>query len=372
MAEREAASSAACSKIRLIKKINDRTESKLLRKAHKRLLFPVPGDKILWYKILQFGVEYMDDNRTEYAVVRADYKVGMTAAILCAVIWGVLPLYWQALRPIESSVIIFYRIVLVGAVSFVGALKFYGWKKIWQPLRAKGVKLRFFLAGVLITANWSIYIWAVNAEHVIQTCIGYYIEPLMVCIFGVILFKEKLSKHKVIALAMACVGVVIILVHFREVPVIALSLAASFATYAALKKSFKIQAVLSLLYETMFLVPPALAVIIWMEVTGNGALGVGEPYQFGLLLLCGILTAIPLGLFAVAANKITLVTLGITEYLSPSIALVIGIYVLGEAFDSIQFLAFAVIWVGLIIFTAGEMRASRLEKISESEGEEEQ
>ncbi|NBI64001.1 EamA family transporter RarD [Clostridiales bacterium] len=287
------------------------------------------------------------------------YRTGLICSLSCSVLWGVLPIYWQALRPIESSAIIFYRIFLVGVVCFFAALKLYGWEGIKEPLREKGAKLKYFAAGLLITANWSIYIWAVNADHVIQTCIGYYIEPLMVCVFGIVFFKEKLTRHKLAAFALACGGVIIVLLHFMEVPVIALSLAITFAVYAAMKKSVQVPAMLSLLYETMFLSPIALVVILFMEARGQGALGVGQPYQYVLLLIVGFCTALPLGLFAAAANKVPLVTLGILEYISPSISLVIGIFLLGEPFDLIQLLAFVVIWIGLVFFTMGEYRESR-------------
>lgn len=293
---------------------------------------------------------------------RKQYRTGIICSLSCSVLWGVLPVYWQALRPIDSWVIIFYRIFLVGVVCFAAALKLYGMEGIKAPLREKGVKLKYFIAGVLITANWSIYIWAVNADHVIQTCIGYYIEPLVVCVFGILFFKEKLTKYKLIAFILACVGVVIVLLHFMEVPLIALGLALTFAVYAAIKKSSRLPAMLSLLYETMFLSPIALIVVLYLEIKGQGALGVGEPYQYVLLLLVGFLTALPLGLFASAANKIPLITLGIMEYISPSLSLIIGIFLLKEPFDLIQLAAFIIIWIGLIFFTLGEYRESRQEE----------
>jgi chloramphenicol-sensitive protein RarD len=136
---------------------------------------------------------------------------------------------------------------------------------------------------------------------------------------------------------------------------VALSLALTFSIYAAMKKSFQIEPVLSLLYETMFLVPIALAVIIYLEWTGQGALGVATPAQYGLLLCSGLFTAIPLGLFAMAVNKVNLVTMGLIEYVAPSITLFIGIYIFKEVFDLMQFLAFVLIWIGLVIFTYGEL-----------------
>jgi len=147
----------------------------------------------------------------------------------------------------------------VGVVCFVAALIIYGWDRIKAPLSIKGAKGKYFLAGVMITLCWSIYIWAVNEDMVIQTCIGYYIEPLMVSLFGVFLFKEKLTMFKTAALIMAFMGVLVILIYFHRIPLVALSLALTFSIYAAMKKSFQIEPLLSLLYETMFLVPFAVA-----------------------------------------------------------------------------------------------------------------
>ena len=285
---------------------------------------------------------------------RTSYRTGLICSFSCAIIWGVLPIYWQALRPIDSWVIILYRIMLVGVCSLIAALKQYGWKGILEPLKRKKDILIYFCAGLVITCNWSIYIWAVNADHVIQTCIGYYMEPLIVCVFGIVLFKEKLTKHKLTAFCFACVGLAVILLYFREIPLIALGLGITFAIYTAIKKSVKAPALLSLLYETIFLVPPALIAIIYLEASGKGAWGTGAPYQYGLLLLCGIFTAVPLVFFANAAKKLPMITMGIMQYISPSIALLLGIFLMEEPFDLVQFLAFVIIWIGLVFFTRGE------------------
>ena len=287
------------------------------------------------------------------------YRQGMLSAIGCAVWWGIMPIYWQMLDAIDSMVIIFYRIVLVAVVCFLAALKVHGMDEIRERLKPKGVKLRYFLAGALITVNWSIYIWAVNANMVIQTCIGYYIEPLLVCIFGVILFREKLDKYKIAALVLAAAGVLVVIVHFREVPAVALGLGISFSVYAAIKKNFNMPPLLSLLYETMFLMPAALVVVIWMEVTGNGAMAAAGPGTYFLLMFCGLFTAFPLVLFANAANRIDLFSLGITEYISPTISLGISIFLFKEPFDKIQLLAFGIIWTGLAFFSFGEYRNVR-------------
>lgn len=290
----------------------------------------------------------------------SEYKQGVACAILCSILWGLLPVYWKSLVPIDPFLILFYRIVLACGFSFVMAIIFYRWEDILKPLKKKGTIRTFLLAGSLISLNWGIYIWAVSTERIIQTCIGYYIEPLFVCVFGILFFKEKLNKYKLTAILLACLGVAVILIYYRQFPGTALSLAVTFATYAAIKKKLKLDAVLALLYETLFLVPVAVVVILYFELTGKGAFANAEPIQWGLLALAGILTGTPLMLFAMAANRISLITLGITEYISPSIALLLGIFIYREPFDMIQLITFGIIWVGLVIFTSGEIKESRI------------
>ena len=288
-----------------------------------------------------------------------DYKIGIISMLACDVLWGVLPIYWQALRPIDSWVIIFYRIFLVGLVSGIATVAIYGMPLIKEQLSIRANLWKFPLAGLLITCNWSIYIWAVNADHVIQTCVGYYIEPLIVCLLGIIIFKEKLTNYKLTALLCALAGMLVILFHFMQVPLIALSIATSFAIYAAVKKWFDLPPIMSVFMETLFLMLPAICVVIGLELTGHGALAVATPGKYLLLLCCGILTAAPLSFFAAAATKVPLVTVGLLEYLSPSISLVIGIFFMKEPFDLVQFISFVIVWIGLVFFTYGEIKSSK-------------
>ncbi len=291
---------------------------------------------------------------------KKEYEQGVACAILCAVLWGFLPIYWKTLEPMDPLLILFYRIVLAGVFALILALYFYKWEGIVKPLKEKGIIRTFFFAGILISFNWGTYIWAISNGQVIQTCIGYYIEPLIVCIFGIIFFKERMNRYKLTAFLLACVGVAVILIYYRQIPIIALSLAVSFATYAAIKKKVKLDAVLALLYETMLLVPVAVIAIIYL--TGKGGASNTEPFQWGLLALAGIMTGTPLMLFAMAANRVSLITMGITEYISPSITLLLGIFYFREPFDKIQLITFGIIWVGLVIFTIGEIKENRAER----------
>lgn len=300
------------------------------------------------------------EQRPETGNYGSEYRAGLIASIGCMTLWGILPVYWKALVPINSSVIIIYRIFLVCVFAIIGAKLKFSWKEIFGPISHDWkLALKFLGAGAVITINWSTYIWAVNAGHVIEASIGYYIEPLMVCLFGMIFFKERLTRYKTAAMVLAIIAVVILLVHFHAIPGISLGIALSFAVYSAIKKTVPEPPLISLVYETIFFAPPALAVIIYLETHRIGAMGVGETYQYVLLMLCGLLTVIPLSMFASAAQKVPMFTLGLTEYISPTLSLILGVFIYREPFDGVQFLAVAIIWVGLVIFSYGELRESR-------------
>ncbi len=297
------------------------------------------------------------DNSKE-AMQKWEHKKGIGAAILCAFLWGILPVYWKLLRPIDPLAIMLYRLVLLCVLVFVVDLFVYKWKGIIAPLKKKGAIRVFFLAGAVISFNWGLYIFMVNTGYVIQTSIGYYIEPLVICIFGIVFFKEKLNKYKLAAFLTACAGVAVMLFSYGEIPVMALLLAMSFAVYAGIKKKLQATALLSLFYETVFLLPVVIPLIIYLESVGRGIWGVAEPRQIGLLCLAGIVTAVPLSLFSMAANRISMVALGITEYISPSMGLLLGIFAFHEGFDLYQFIGFCLIWAGLAIFTVDGIRNS--------------
>ena len=183
--------------------------------------------------------------------MKDDYRTGVISVLACQLIWGFCPIYWQALEPIPSWIIILYRIVTMFIFSYIAARFRYSREEIWGPLRDRKVRTRYFTSGLILTINWSIYIWAMTSEHVIQAAIGYYIEPLVICAVGIIVFKEKLTKYNMTAMAFALVAIMIILMHFRQLPGVALGLAGTWAVYTAIKKTAKQPAIISLVYETM-------------------------------------------------------------------------------------------------------------------------
>lgn len=294
---------------------------------------------------------------------KTEYRIGLLCAIGCALLWGVLPVYWKMLQSVDSFIIMFYRLVLACIFVLIICLIVYKPKGIVEPLKKKRAALTFFLAGLIIATNWGIYIWAVNAGFIIQTSIGYYIEPLFVCFAGVLFFHEKINVYKIIAIVLATIGVMVMVISYGQVPFIALGLAVTFALYAVIKKYLQAPALLALLYETGLLLPIIIPVLIWMEVNGNGVIGNAGTHQLVLLSFVGVITAIPLLLFAMAANRISIITLGITEYIAPSVGLVLGIFVYKEPFDIVQLIGFIIIWIGLVFFTFGGLKAPEVDRI---------
>lgn len=287
------------------------------------------------------------------------YKIGLICVIACQVIWGFLPIFWQAIKPIDSWIIILYRIVTMFIYSFAAAMFTHSWSEIVAPLKNKKMMLKCFVAGIFLTLNWSMYIWAINSERVIQTAIGYYIEPLVICAFGIVIFKEKITKYNATAMGLALGAVLVILFHFGQLPIVALWLALTWAIYSAIKKTSELPVLISLTYETVVFAVVALIGIIYFEINGMGGLSYQMPIKSGLLFLSGLVTVIPIGLFGVSAKNVPLVVIGLVQYLSPTITLVCGVYLFKEPIDPVEMVAFGIIWLGLAFFTVGEFKNSK-------------
>lgn len=285
-----------------------------------------------------------------------EYRNGVICVLACQTMWGFLPLFWDAINPISSWVIILYRIFTMFIYTLIAARSSYSFREIFEPFRERKIRVKYFLSGLVLTANWSIYIWAVTSGRVIQSSIGYYIEPLVICLFGIVLFKEKVTKYNLTAMMLALVAVAVILLHFGQVPAVALGLALTWATYSAIKKSSEIPAMIALVYETMIFAALALVAIVFVEMKGIGGLSYHLPGKYAMLFLTGLVTLIPIGLFGVAAPKVSLLLVGLVQYISPTITLLCGVFIMGEKIDSVEIIAFIIIWIGLVFFTIGEVK----------------
>ena len=293
------------------------------------------------------------------APARSEYRLGLILVIACQLFWGVCPIYWEALVPIESWKIILYRIFTMFVYTYIAARIKYSRKEIFGPLREAAVRRKYFLAGLILTANWSIYVWAMTSEHVVQASIGYYIEPIVICAVGIIFFKEKLTKYNLTAMAFALAAIILILVHFRQLPGVALGLAGTWAAYSAIKKTSDKPVLIAMVYETMVYAALALPAIIYIEAAGKGVIAMNMPGRYAMLFLSGLITVIPVGLFGAAARKVSLLVIGLAQYISPTITLLIGIFMFGEPIDAVQIAAFGIVWIGLAFFTYGEFRNAK-------------
>lgn len=296
-----------------------------------------------------------------------DYIFGLICVIGCQLTWGFLPIYLHFLKPIDPKIIILYRLVTMFIFALIGARLKYSFSEIFEPLKKTKTAITNVLAGFLLTIDWSIYIWAVNSGHVIQTSIGYYIEPIIICLFGILIFKEKITPYNIIAIAMAISAVILILVHYKQLPGVAVSLALTWAFYSAIKKGTDTPIIIALVNETIVFAVIALALIIYMETNKMGAI-----YQYGtnikyyMMLMSGLATVVPVALFGISTRKVGLLVVGLAQYISPTITLICGVRLFGETLEKTQFIAFIIIWIGIVIFTVGEIIGQRNPKIIKS------
>ncbi len=284
---------------------------------------------------------------------------GVIKVALSYVIWGVLPLYWKALQSVPSDQIIAHRIIWSVVFLAILLIATGGLGSLRATLSNRKDMVIIVFCAVLIAINWYTYIWAVNSNHIVEASMGYYINPLVSVLLGVLVLKEKLDVYKYIAIFLAAAGIIIMTIEYGKVPWIALALAVSFGLYGLLKKLVSANAITGLTLETVILMPIAGAYVLWMQFSGNGALG-KLPLPLVLLLLCaGIVTATPLLLFGSGAKKLELSTVGFLQYVSPTISLVLGIFVYKENFSTIEIISFGLIWVGLIIFSVSRFDFSK-------------
>ena len=295
-------------------------------------------------------------------IMQQNRHFGIFAALGCYVLWGILPLYWHLLAEAEANEILSHRIlwslvfmlIVVGLTGRMEQLK----KDCRELLQNKKRGLMLIAAAIIISLNWLIYIWAVNHNHVIDTSVGYYINPLVNVLFGVVLFGETLSAPKKISIALAAVGIFLMTWQIGKLPWISVALALTFGSYGALKKMLKLDPFTSITLETLLLFPFAFYYVANLTAAGAAHFGSATPALSLLLAGAGVATAIPLILFSYGANLLPLNVLGFFQYISPSLTLLLGIFFFNEPFGFTQLCTFGFIWLALIVFTVSEWKAS--------------
>lgn len=284
---------------------------------------------------------------------------GLAAALFAFLLWGLFPLYWALLKRVPALEIISHRVVWCGL--FVVAWLFWrdgsGWLR--TALRGRHVLRTLLLSSVLISINWGLYIWAVTHGHVVNASLGYFINPLVNVLIGVMLLGERLNRVQWLAVGIAALGVVWLTVQLGGVPWIALSLAFSFAFYGLLRKQVAVEAVPGLGIESLLLSVPALLFLGWSELSGHGHFGHGAWSLDALLIVGGALTALPLIGFSYGARRIPYSLVGVLQYLAPTLQLLAGVLVLGESFSRTQAIGFGCIWLALALYAGDGWRRVR-------------
>ncbi len=281
---------------------------------------------------------------------------GFTYGIAAYTLWGFLPLYWKLLNEIPSLEILAHRILwsfvfVLAIVYFEGNIH-----KCKQVFMDRTSVIRIIYATLLISVNWGLYIWAINSNHVVEASMGYYMNPLVVVFLGVWVLKEKLSIYQIISLVLAAIGVFIITIKYGQFPWISLILAVSFALYGLMKKMIPVGSTVGLLIETAMLMPLTLGYIAFKQFNGMGALGSVSTVTTLILIGSGVATALPLLWFAKAAKRIPLSSMGFLQYISPTISLLLGIFVFKEQFTTTHFFSFGLIWAGLFVYSVSQMK----------------
>lgn len=287
--------------------------------------------------------------------VRRGTAYGAAAYLL----WGLFPLYWPLLRPSTALEVLAHRILWSLAVVVVLLAVLRRLPAVVTVLRDRGRAWRLSLAAVVIAVNWTTYIYGVSSGQVVETSLGYFVNPIVTVLMGVLVLRETLRPGQWAALGLAAVAVVVLTVENGSPPWIALVLAFSFGTYGLLKKTARVGAVEGLGVETFVLLVPAAAYVAWLGATGASTFGTEGAGHAALLAASGVITAIPLLLFGAAASRVPLTTLGILQYLAPTLQFLIGVLLYDEPMPTVKLVGFVLVWIALALFTSEAYRHSR-------------
>ena len=273
--------------------------------------------------------------------------------------WGLFPLYWPLLEPSGSIEVLAHRVVwsLLVVAVLVGVLG--RGAQVREVLADRRRVARLALAAVLIAVNWGTYIYGVTSEQVVETSLGYFINPLVTVLLGVLVLGERLRRVQWAALGLAVLAVVVLTVEAGHPPLLALVLAASFGSYGLLKKTAGVRAVEGLAVETAVLAPVALAYLVVLGVRGDGTFTSDGTGHLLLLVSAGVVTVVPLLMFGAAAQRVTMLTLGLLQYLTPTMQLLLGVLVRHEPLGAAQLAGFALVWSALAVFSYDLVRVSR-------------
>jgi chloramphenicol-sensitive protein RarD len=285
---------------------------------------------------------------------------GILNGIAAYALWGFFPIYWKLLHQVPALQVIGHRI----SWSFILLVLFIVLTKQWQSFRSAALTTKtigiYSIAGILLTINWLVYVWGVNSGFIVETSLGYFINPLLSVLLGVIFLRERLRTAQWVPVIIAAIGVIYLTAVYGRLPWIALSLAFSFGFYGFVKKLAPLGSLYGLTLETGIVFPIALIYLVFVGMSGIGAFLQQSVLTDLLLIGAGVVTTIPLLMFASAAKQIPLTVIGLLQYIAPTIQFLIGVFIYDEPFDQSHFIGFGIVWVALVIFWVENFLANRV------------
>lgn len=284
---------------------------------------------------------------------------GFVLALLAYLLWGILPIFLKPLAHIPAAEVLAHRIVWSVPVAGAILLALGRTADLKTAFRSPRTLMMAAVTAMLITVNWGIYVWAIAADRAVDAALGYYINPLVNVVIGAFLLHEHLTRTQIAAIALATIAVLILTFDAGGLPWISLTLAVSFAIYGYLKKTLPIGPSQGFFLEVLILSGPCLLYIIWLQARGEGHFLLSQPADIGWLLLTGPMTTVPLVLFAFGARLLRYSTIGIMQYIAPTIVFLLAVFVFHEPFSTTKGVAFALIWIGLAIYSWSMLSTAR-------------
>lgn len=299
---------------------------------------------------LQDGKQQSPDRRA---------RDGLISAVIAFALWGLFPIYFAIVKEVPALEVLVHRIIW--AVPF-GAIVIHfrnQWPEVIGALKHRRTVRFLALSAILITGNWLVYIWAVQLEQINQASLGYYINPLLFALSGVVIFGEKLRKAQITAILLAAAGVSVLAFSGGKIPAIALFLGVTFVAYGVIRKQVVIGGMPGLFIETLLLLPIALGYLLWRMQGGEAAFSIENPGLSAILMLAGPITVVPLLFFAIAARRLNLSTVGMMQFIAPTLQFLVAVYY-GEELSMAHIICFSLIWVAVILFSIDAWRANKL------------
>ncbi|WP_139685931.1 EamA family transporter RarD [Vibrio tasmaniensis] len=289
-------------------------------------------------------------------------RQGVLLAVAAYTMWGIAPIYFKSLSEVSPFEILSHRVVWSFFLLAFLLHMSRGWRKVRDTLTSKPKMLYLVATSILVGANWLIFIWAVNSNHMLDASLGYYINPLINVLLGMFFLGERLRKIQWFAVSLAAIGVIIQLIAFGSVPIVAIALAFSFGFYGLLRKKVSLEAQTGLFIETLVMLPIAATYLLFIADSATSDFSM-NPMQLNLLLVAaGVITTVPLLCFTGAATRLKLSTLGFFQYIGPSLMFLLAVLIYGEAFTSDKAITFAFIWGALVIFSFDGLRNNKKNK----------